>query len=158
VIRLTATCAACRQLYIMKSPGITDATRETLYFTKDHEWIDFQDPIAYVGVCAFKLTGFKQIDQVCFHHRLGFHKRGEIIASIYYKDYQVDCHMPVDGKISLVNEYIQAEYKDQLLEPETKGWLIQIIPSVPEGRDGLLLPGQYRLNGKRKYYTPVKSK
>lgn len=153
MIRLTGSYIASRQLCTMISTSITGTVTENLYFTQDHEWIDFQDPIAYVGVCAFKLTGFKQIDQVCFHHTTGFHKRGEIIATISYRDYQVECHMPVDGDISLVNEFIQSENKDQLLAPETRGWLIQIIPSMPDARDGLLLPAQYWVNGKQKVYT-----
>ena len=37
-----------------------------LYFTKDHEWIDFQGSVAYVGISYFKLIGFKEIQELIF--------------------------------------------------------------------------------------------
>jgi glycine cleavage system H protein len=37
-----------------------------LYYTKDHEWIDFRGAVANTGVCNFKLLGFKKIHQVQF--------------------------------------------------------------------------------------------
>jgi len=121
-----------------------------LYYTADHEWVNFQGAIAYTGICAFKLTGFREIQQLVFHLGTGMAKRGDIIASIIYNDYRIDAHMPVDGKILAVNSELAAG--NHLLEhPETHGWLAQISPASPYNRDGLLLPAQYRLNGKSKY-------
>ncbi|SEN98147.1 hypothetical protein SAMN05660816_01801 [Niastella yeongjuensis] len=38
--------------------------KRNLYYTNDHEWIDFQGVVAYVGVCRFKLSGFKEIHKI----------------------------------------------------------------------------------------------
>lgn len=128
------------------------AAKKDLYYTKDHEWIDFQGTVAYTGVCLFKLLGFKEIHQVEFKEIGGFKKQGEVIALIRYNDYQVEAHMPVDGKIIEVNEtFISGNLNLLLQRAENTGWIALIIPSQPYERKCLLLPKQYQLNGKDKY-------
>ncbi|TWI83799.1 glycine cleavage system H protein [Lacibacter cauensis] len=116
-----------------------------LYYTNDHEWIDFQGKVAYVGVCSFKLTGFKQVEQLVVNEPLGFKVKGEVIASIRYKDYSIDACMPVDGKIVQLNDHLLAGNYTLLAEqPEHNGWVALIIPSEPKERSHLLSPEQYR--------------
>jgi glycine cleavage system H protein len=127
-------------------------TRRDQYFTKDHEWIDFQGSVAYIGVCRFKLTGFKQIQKLQFIEPLGFKKQGEIIALVKYNDYLVEVHMPVDGKVMQVNEALAAGNPDALLHhAEGSAWLAFIVPAQPHERKDLLLAKQYQLNGKDKF-------
>ena len=129
-----------------------EKSNKDLYYTNDHEWIDFQGTVAYVGVCSFKLSGFKEIHQLTFREPSGFKKRGEIIATITYNDYQIEAHMPVDGKLVEINSTLLSGNQDILLQhPENSGWLALIIPAQPYERKYLLLPKQYRLNGKDKY-------
>ena len=126
--------------------------KKDLYYTNDHEWIDFQGTIAYTGICLFKLLGFKEIHQVKFAETSGFKKQGEVIAVIKYKDYQVEAHMPVDGKIKEVNETFISGNPNLLLQhAEKEGWIALIVPSQPYERKELLLPKQYQLNSKSKY-------
>ncbi|MBZ5856914.1 glycine cleavage system protein H [Flavihumibacter profundi] len=123
-----------------------------LYYTNDHEWIDFKGTIAFVGICGFKLTGFKEIQQIIFSELSGFKKQGEIIAKIRYNDYEIEAHMPVDGKILKANDLLISGKQQVLLnEPEKNGWIAQIIPSRPFERKDLLLPKKYQMNGKSKY-------
>lgn len=124
--------------------------KKDLYYTNDHDWIDFQGTIAYVGVCAFKLTGFKEIHRLSFHEP-GFLKRGEIIATIGYNDYLVEVYMPVNGKLLHTNKMLDGDGSGILLQqPEGTGWLAQIIPSEPYERKGLLLPKEYRMDMKNR--------
>ncbi|MBS1666403.1 MAG: hypothetical protein JST58_03420 [Bacteroidetes bacterium] len=126
--------------------------KRDLYYTKDHEWIDFQGTVAYIGICRFKLTGFKQIQEVSFKEPSGFKKQGEVIATVKYKDYLIEAHMPVDGKVLQVNEKLITGDLNILLDSaESSAWLALIVPSQPHERKGLLLPKQYQLNGKSKY-------
>jgi glycine cleavage system H protein len=125
--------------------------KRDLYYTKDHEWVDFQGSVAYVGVCAFKLTGFKEVEEIVQHDLSGFKKQGETIATIRYIDYQVDVHMPVDGKILEVNDVLTDNRNLLLQQPENNGWIVLIIPAQPYERKGLLLPKEYQMNGKSKY-------
>ncbi|MDP4262008.1 MAG: hypothetical protein Q8941_05700 [Bacteroidota bacterium] len=127
-------------------------SKKDLYYTNDHEWIDFQGTVAFVGVCSFKLLGFKEIHQVTFNEPSGFKKRGDVIATILYNDYQVEAHMPVDGKVVQVNDTLLPGNSNNLLRyAESSGWIAKIVPSQPYERKDLLLPKQYQMNGKDKY-------
>ena len=123
-----------------------------LYYTKDHEWINFQGSVAYIGVSKFKLTGFKDIEKITFMDSSGFKKQGEVIATVKYNDYLIEAHMPVDGKVLQVNEKLVSGNQNILLDcAESSAWIALIVPSLPHERKNLLLPKQYQMNGKSKY-------
>ncbi len=128
------------------------STKKDLYYTNDHEWIDYQGTIAYVGVCNFKLIGFRDVHQIIFNEPSGFKKQGDVIATFKYNDYQILAHMPVDGKLLKVNEILLSGDQNILIQyPEDTGWIAMIIPDQPYERKDLLLPKEYQLNGKGKY-------
>jgi len=132
--------------------NVKQSTTKDQYYTKDHEWIDFQGTVAYVGICKFKLTGFKQIQEIRFNEPSGFKKQGEVIASVKYNDYLIEAHMPVDGKVLQVNEKLVSGNPNILLDcAESTAWIALIVPSLPHERKDLLLPKQYQMNGKSKY-------
>ena len=117
-----------------------------LYFTPDHEWIDFQGSVAYVGVCLFKLSGIKQIQKIAFAEYSDYLKQGEVIATIHYDDYQIPVHMPIDGKIISINEMLLTGDEHILLQqPELNGWVALVVPSQHQERNGLLQAEEYRL-------------
>ncbi len=121
------------------------------YYTNDHEWIHFQGTVAYTGVCSFKLTGFRAIQQVIFNESLGFKKRGDLIATIIYNDYIIEAHMPVDGKLLEINTNLIYGDDSLLLKDAETAWIAKIAPSVPQERAHLLLPKQYQVNYKVTY-------
>jgi len=123
--------------------------KKDLYYTNDHEWVDFQGTIAYTGICAFKLTGFKEIQQIVFSQGTGFKKQGEVVASIRYNDYRIDAHMPVDGHIMRVNTELLSDRQLLLQHPERNGWLVLIRPIQPYERKGLIMAEQYLVKSKR---------
>lgn len=130
------------------------SSRKDHYYTKDHEWVDFQGTVAYTGICKFKLTGFKQIQEIVYNEAVGFKNKGEIIATIKYNDYLVEAHMPVDGKVLRVNEKLASGNPNMLLDcSESTAWIALIVPTLPHERTDLLLPKQYQMNGKSKYAT-----
>ena len=126
--------------------------KDHYYYTKDHEWIDFQGAVAYIGICHFKLTGFRQIQQINLKKANGFLKQGEVLATVKYNDYLIEAHMPVDGKILQINEKLISDNPNILLDcAESSAWIALIIPSLPQERKDLLLHKQYQMNGKSKY-------
>lgn len=128
------------------------ANKKDRYYSMDHEWIDFEGTVAYVGVSKFKLTGFKEIDQVIYAATSGLKKKGELIVTLKYRDFQVDVNMPVDGKIIETNPSIIYNDSAYLLQnAETSCWIARIVPLQPFERNGLMLPEQYWLNSKSKY-------
>lgn len=132
--------------------NLEKSTKKDIYYTKDHDWIDFRATVAYIGVSSFKLIGFKEIHQVIFNEPSGFKKKGDLIATIKYNDYLIQAHMPVDGNVLELNtNLIYGEDKLLLKQAESLGWIALIMPSQPDERKDLLLPKQYLMNSKTKY-------
>lgn len=131
---------------------INDSTKKEIFYTKDHEWIYFQENFAYTGVCGFKLLGYKDIHEIVFCDLGGFKKRGDVIAIIKYNDYTIKAHMPVDGQILDVNKkLLSADLNVLLKSPEYSGWIALILPSDPTDRIDLMQRKQYELKVKSKY-------
>lgn len=132
--------------------NIGKQVKRDIYYTKEHEWIDYRGTIAYIGVSHFKLTGFRQIDQIIFGDTGGARKQGERIVTIRYNDYEVAVNMPVDGKIVCINEsLLSGELNGLLQHAEGSAWIAQIIPNQPYDRKDLIMPEQYRMNNKSKH-------
>ena len=122
------------------------AIKRDLYYTTDHEWIDFQGSVAYVGLCSFKLKGIKQIQEVVVADTKDLLKSGDLIASILYDDYKIDVHMPVDGRVVQINDVILGgDHEVVLQQPETDGWIALVVPASPYDRKDLLISEQYRM-------------
>lgn len=120
--------------------------KRNLYYTNDHEWIDFQGSVAYIGVCRFKLSGFKEIHKIEFEEISAQIKQGEIIGSIQFDDYQVLVHMPVNGKIISINDLLLTEEKNILLQqPEANGWIALVVPGSLNDKSGLLTLDEYKM-------------
>lgn len=131
---------------------IKHSGKKDQYYTNDHEWIEYKETVAYVGICKFKLTGFKQIQEIKFNEPSGFKKQGEIIATVKYNDYLIEAHMPVDGHVLEVNDRLISGNPNILLDcAESSAWIALIEPSQPKERKDLLLLKQYQLNSKIKY-------
>jgi glycine cleavage system H protein len=121
------------------------ATRTDLYYTNDHEWINYQGSVAYVGVCPFKLKGLARIERLTFEEENWFKKQGEVIATLYYDDRIIPVCMPVDGKIINLNDKLMMGHNEVLLQsPDNEGWIALISPAQPYERKGLLQCEQYK--------------
>lgn len=124
---------------------ISSAIKKDLYYSNDHEWVYFQGSVAYIGLCRFKLSGIKQIQQIVFTENSGLIKHGDIVATIKWEDYQIPFHMPVDGKIISINEELTTGSTEILLQqPEDKGWIALIVPSQLHEKTGLLSSEEYK--------------
>ena len=128
------------------------APEDDLYYTNDHEWVRFQGQIAYVGICTFKLTGIRQIQEVEFTSTAAVKKQGEIVAVLHYESYRIPIHMPIDGEILGFNERLSGENRNTFLQQSQQNkWVALIVPAIPYQSDGLLSPAQYQT--KTKLYT-----
>jgi glycine cleavage system H protein len=127
--------------------------KKTQYFTHTHEWINFEDFIAYVGVCPFKLTGFDEVLKVDFKETNVLISQGDIIASFSYHDYRKDIFMPVDGRIKSFNEHLLLGNSGLIFEqPLGDGWLALIVPAVPYCSEGLLTHDAYQLKQRNRQW------
>jgi glycine cleavage system H protein len=115
------------------------------YFTTEHEWIDFQGSVAYIGVCNYKVSKINTIEKIRFQKASGIKKRGDVLAVIYTKTGNFPVHMPVDGKIlNLKNIEILTDLENFLHQPEKDRWLAFIGLSKPYERMGLMQIDQYK--------------
>ncbi len=131
---------------------MTKSISAATFYTKDHEWISFRESLAYTGVCSFKLLGFKEIQEISFDHSIGLKKRGEVFATIKYKDYHIEAHMPIDGQIIELNSSLmRADKSIMLRSPEDRGWIALILPTEPSQRMDLLALNEYELRNKNKF-------
>lgn len=118
--------------------------KSVLYYTLDHEWINFRGPVAYVGICAFKLTGIKQVDRVEFNHSGDMKRAGDLLAIVHSGEYKIPVHMPVDGEVLNYNAELSSGRRDVLLrQPERNGWVAFIFPHILYEQSGLISPEQY---------------
>jgi glycine cleavage system H protein len=121
------------------------ATQKDLYYTTEHEWINYQGSVAYVGVCPFKLKGIRRVEELHFQEDNWVKKKGDIIATLCFEDYKIPVCMPVDGKIiDLNNKLILGENDILLNSPDSAGWIALISPTQPYERKGLLKGEQYQ--------------
>jgi glycine cleavage system H lipoate-binding protein len=114
-----------------------------LYCTSGHEWIEFHNLEASVGVTGFKVLGAKQVKKIEFVRIYGFKKKGAVLANIQMDNRTVEVHMPVDGHIIRLNDTKKLEGDNFLLNNPEKGWLVKISVSQSCERTGLLSYEQY---------------
>lgn len=123
----------------------SDLIKRNVFYTRDHEWIDFQGSVAYIGVCRFKLSGFREIHKIEFLQYSDLIKQGEVIGIIQFDDYQIEVHMPVEGKILSINDLLLTSEREVLLQqPENNGWIGLVVPSRLNDMTGLLSSEDYK--------------
>ncbi|MFA6060705.1 MAG: hypothetical protein WC756_21090 [Taibaiella sp.] len=117
-----------------------------MYYTNDHEWIEYRGYTALVGICKGKLSGDKELLRVEFAEDVSNMVRGSVIATFYLTGNSFFVSMPVDGKI--------IEFNKKLIETpslivswdqhQRSVWIAKISPNAPYKREGLLQSHQYK--------------
>jgi glycine cleavage system H protein len=129
-----------------KATTPSKSLKKDIYYTTDHEWIDFQGSVAYTGFCSFKRKGMKAIEKIEFAEAGSLFKANDIIGSVYYGEYKIDIHFAVSGRILSFNEALTKGKGDLLItQPENAGWFALIAPASPYEREWLMMSGQYRM-------------
>jgi len=121
-------------LFSINHPNLSVLKETQTFYTADHEWICFADNGAYVGVCGFKLTGIRKIENI----RLFVSGNNDIVTEgtpmlqLCYKDYIIVVHAPIDCRLLAVGNVItDGMWEDIIAQPEGRGWLFKIIPATP---------------------------
>lgn len=126
--------------------NISTNTRPRIHFTKDHEWVDFNGTVGFVGVSAFKLSGISKIDRIQWSKHKGTFERGTLVASIIAGENEILVHAPVTCKVLGPNSKLQGNFELMLKSPEDQGWLFFITPLKFQDKsmDQLLQPDDYK--------------
>lgn len=121
------------------------------FYTDEHEWIDYNGSVAYVGICDFKLSGLTDILQVQNGEMSSLLLKGEVLATIVSGKVKIKVLMPVDGRVLLYNDKLQANPNLLTTDAQKSGWIAKISPSAPYARKGLLKPEEYYQKYKKQF-------
>lgn len=121
----------------------TTDTIQQVYYTLDHDRIEFQKDHALVGISDYKLKGIGKILRIDLSiHSLNINK-GQELGVVISEDYQIPFHMPIDGKLIDQNEYI-INNPHLLADPYLYNkWLLKIRPESFKTKEGLLPQDRY---------------
>ena len=115
-----------------------------LFYTKDHEWVDFKEEYAIVGITDYAQS---QLGDVIF---VEFPEIGEdLISGSSFGEVEAvktvsDLFAPISGKVLSINEEIEDTPDLVNSDPYKKGWLVKISPSNYEEKDGLMNFEEYK--------------
>jgi glycine cleavage system H protein len=115
-----------------------------MYYTKEHEWIEYNGYNAFVGICKAKLSGPNEIHSAAFCNVLSNLERGAVVATFYYERSSFNIYMPVDGKVIDINRKLLEKPSLLLNDEAERTWILKIIPAAPYKRDDLLQLHQYK--------------
>lgn len=122
-----------------------------VYYTKDHEWVDFHARHAYVGISDFKLSGIGAIQHVKLNMLSLNFKKNALLGVVFSKDYEIPFSMPIAGKLIDYNEFLMSN-PSLLADKSLKNrWLVKISVTNDVCKDDLICESQY----KDRYQTPV---
>ena len=115
-----------------------------LLYTKDHEWVEFKEEYAIVGITDYAQS---QLGDVIF---VEFPEIGEdLISGSSFGEVEAvktvsDLFAPISGKVLSINEEIEDTPDLVNSDPYKKGWLVKISPSNYEEKDGLMNFEEYK--------------
>jgi len=126
--------------------------KRDIYYTNSHEWVDFRNTEAFIGITNFRVAGVRQIKKIEFVRVYGLKKRGDVLANIQFDNHIFQVRMPLDGSILCINDTNLLVNENLLLsKPETEGWLVKILVCQPCLRQGLITFEQYSSTFSVKY-------
>jgi len=111
----------------------------SLYYSKDHEWIDASDAqAAIVGITTHAQDAlgdvvFVELPEVGSHL-----KQGEAAGVVESVKAAADVYMPVDGEIVEVNEALRDDPALANRDPQGTGWFFKVRLLDAAQLDGLL--------------------
>ena len=109
-----------------------------LLYTKDHEWIEFKDDYAIVGITDYAQS---QLGDVIFVELPEIGEdllSGSSFGEVEAVKTVADLFAPISGKVLSVNEEIEDAPDLVNSDPYEKGWLIKISPSKYDEKDDLM--------------------
>jgi glycine cleavage system H protein len=116
----------------------------TLYFTKDHEWVDVQGATGTVGVTDYAQG---QLGDVVFVELPGAGKaltKGHDAAVVESVKAASDVYSPVSGTVTEANAALEADPALVNTAPETDGWFFKLTLSNPAELDELMTEDTYK--------------
>lgn len=113
------------------------------YYVESHEWILFEDDIAYIGISDYAQEELGDIVYVESEGEDEEFEKGEIFGSVESVKMASDLYMPVDGKILEFNEKLTDE-PELINEDPYENWIIKIKATNLAQQNDLLDVKEYQ--------------
>lgn len=117
----------------------------TLYFTKEHEWIDVDGDVGTVGVTDYAQS---QLGDVVFVELPATGRvltKGGDAAVVESVKAASDVYSPVSGTVTEANADLEADPALVNTAPETGGWFFKLTLSDVSQLDDLMVEDSYKL-------------
>lgn len=99
---------------------------EELKYTKDHEWVRFEDGIATVGITEFAQRELGDIVYVEVETVGETVAAGEVFGTVEAVKTVSDLFMPLEGEILEFNEELESSPELVNESPYENGWMIKV--------------------------------
>lgn len=117
---------------------------ESLFYTKDHEWLRVEGDHAYIGVTDFAQGELGDVVFVEIETVGETLKKEEVFGTIEAVKTVSDMFMPVGGEVLEVNPLLENTPDVVNKDPYGKGWMVKIKMTNPAEVNSLLSAEKYK--------------
>lgn len=123
---------------------VSTISRPRINFTDNHEWIDLNGSVGFVGISAHRLKGIKNIVNIVWHNPKGIIAKGAVIAEIHTADEIIFIQAPLGCKYLGRNQKLSGNLNLVLESPQDNGWIFFVTPLKFHSQAPLLSPECYQ--------------
>ena len=115
-----------------------------LLYTKEHEWIEFKDDLAIVGITDYAQSQLGDVIFVEFPEIGANLDIGSSFGEIEAVKTVSDLFAPISGNVISINDEIEDTPDLVNIDPYGKGWLIKMSPTKNEQKEKLMDADEYK--------------
>ena len=97
-----------------------------LYYTKNHEWVKFEDRIATIGITDYAQSELGDIIFIEFPDIGTDCNAGDTIGAIEAVKTVADLYSPIKGRIAEINSKIEESPDSVNADPYDAGWIVKL--------------------------------
>ena len=116
----------------------------TLYFTKDHEWLNVEGDSATVGITDYAQNALGDVVFAEVPAAGTVLQKGKEAAVVESVKAASDVYSPVSGTVTEANAALEGDPALVNSAPESEGWFFRLTLSDPSELDGLMDAAAYR--------------
>lgn len=114
-------------------------------YSKEHEWALVKGDEIEIGITAYAVDQLGDVTLVSFDVKEGDEiEAGKIFGTIESVKTLSDLYAPLSGKITRINNDLDASPETINEDCWEKGWMLAITPSDPSEKDKLLSADDYK--------------
>ncbi|MEM3030149.1 MAG: glycine cleavage system protein GcvH [Candidatus Micrarchaeia archaeon] len=107
-------------------------------FTKEHEWVEIKEGLAFVGITDFAQKALGDIVSLELPKVGAKFKQGDSIAVVDSMKASSDVYAPVSGEVVEVNSELLTAPQLVNQSPYEKGWMVKLKPANLKELDKLM--------------------